>query len=278
MDGAPMILSPKACKRFAFVHIPKTGGSTILEMVRKHPLLTSLLIDHPKLDPNRHIIAEEQRQHIAPAIWDEAFTFATVRDPFDFAISQFFFHLEAHCPHQTKSKKWAHQPACRIFNAMQLKGVSNVTDLSYKYAFNEWLMIMDRGEFRDVGRLAYSLLAQNRTGITQLSWVTDTSGKMVVQKVVKLGSHEYQRLASCDGLVHELCSKAGTPPPLGSSGIALDFVKRDEFRCKNGSSHANPSRHGSRHYYFTPWSCSIVARHFAADFAAFDYDVAACPM
>jgi len=245
-----------------------------LEMVRKHRLLTSLLIDYPHLGSNRHTIAEEQRQHIAPAVWDEAFTFATVRDPFDFAISQFFFHLEAHCP----MAKWIRQPACRLFYDMNLKNVSNVTDLTYKSAFNEWLMIMDREEFRDVGRLAYSLLAQNRTEVTQFAWLTDTSGKLMVQKVVKLGSHEYQRLASCDGLVHELCSEADTHLPLRSSGGTTDVVERDPLRCENASSHANPSRHGSRHDYFTPWSCAVVARHFAADFAAFDYDVAACPM
>jgi hypothetical protein len=90
--------------RFLFVHIPKTGGTTIAEALAPHaetlepnPLFTLLHalpvpLPFPRLAWfEQHDYAARIRWKLTPAVWDRYFTFTCVRNPFDHAISHFEF-------------------------------------------------------------------------------------------------------------------------------------------------------------------------------------------
>ena len=101
------------CHHFAFVHIPKTGGSTIVRVVQgskdsptKNRLLSSRRLKFDGMDKLGHDSAARQRAILTPRVWDSAYTFSIVRDPYDWAISQFFYHLEEHCPNKDSTKNF----------------------------------------------------------------------------------------------------------------------------------------------------------------------------
>lgn len=63
---------------FEFIHVNKCGGSSI-----------EVALGLPKT----HDTAVERREEIGQAAWDAAFTFATVRNPFDRVASIYYYRL-----------------------------------------------------------------------------------------------------------------------------------------------------------------------------------------
>ena len=103
---------------------------------------------------------------------------------------------------------------------------------------------------------------RNSTTVTQKAWLTDVDDGYIVKHVVKLGSEEYDQVATCQGLAQLLCSN------------------RTSVLCRNASSVANvvrSTKHGTRDQYYDAESCEIVAKWFAEDFSAFEYNSSACP-
>ena len=64
---------PQDCTKFAFVHIPKTGGTTINNVIKYDPLLASLQSTFPGLHQLSHNPAVEQRKRLTAIIWDNIF-------------------------------------------------------------------------------------------------------------------------------------------------------------------------------------------------------------
>lgn len=287
-----------SCRRLGFVHVPKTGGTTVTQLYLKNAALRSLRLETVET-VRGHVTAERQRERFTPAVWDSAFTLSVVRDPYDLFVSLFFFKLETACKLATVSGPQGHpkhpklldcsvgsgdqkhltgnaRVSCRYANALQT--ITDVRDPIYKFAFNEWLRENDASNFSSyTGYFGLETGRANRTP-TQLSWVTErggedafiasyaaTGGSTIVDHIVKLGSDEYSRLASCRGLFSALCP------------ACTDEVVASCDRQAHYSSHTNPTHHGSREDYYTPESCEIVARRFARDFEAFGYDISACP-
>jgi hypothetical protein len=74
-----------------FVHIQKTGGSSIEEALRK---------DDPTIESNahqgrRHMAAREMKTLIAADIWNTYFKFAFVRNPWDRLVSWYMMCVQA---------------------------------------------------------------------------------------------------------------------------------------------------------------------------------------
>ena len=101
------------------------------------------------------------------------------------------------------------------------------------------------------------------TAVTQKAWLTDRDGRLIVKHVFKIGSAEYAKAATCEGLQSLLCDRVDP-----------------RLRCANHTrepSVVKSTRHGTRRDYYTAASCAAVARWFREDFEAFGFDAAACP-
>lgn len=76
--------------RFAFVHVNKTGGTSICEALRPCEDVQDLVRDH---DPARKMV-----DVLGPALWDEMFSFAFVRNPWDRMVSSYEYRRQYLAP------------------------------------------------------------------------------------------------------------------------------------------------------------------------------------
>ena len=257
---------PQGCHKFAFVHIPKTGGSTILDMVRHEPLLQHLQLTFEGMNGLGHNPAAEQRARLTPTTWERAFTFSVVRDPYDYAISQFFYHLDAHCGdlgNHSNTEQRALPHSCMYAKA--LATIQSHTDPIYRFAFKEWLSwLAGPGQFSAGAISMVRTHYRNSTIVTQKAWLTDVNDGYIVKHVVKLGSEEYNQVATCQGLSQRLCSN-------WTSALCT------KSKASNVTNVVKSTEHGTRYQYYDAESCEIVAKWFAEDFSAFEYNSSACP-
>lgn len=69
--------------RLLFIHIPKTGGMSIKEMLKD--TLFDLDLD------NRHLSISELRDKLTKPLFDKLFKFTVVRNPYDRLVSYYYF-------------------------------------------------------------------------------------------------------------------------------------------------------------------------------------------
>lgn len=76
-----------------FIHIPKTGGSSIDHVLNKLPKKDTIKLSIP-LDMHPHVKALTVKCAIGNELWDEYFSFAFVRNPWDLMISCYNWWLQ----------------------------------------------------------------------------------------------------------------------------------------------------------------------------------------
>ncbi|MEO0469432.1 MAG: sulfotransferase family 2 domain-containing protein [Bacteroidota bacterium] len=96
-----MILSHK--KQFIYIHLYKTGGTSIRRILEKHDAsynlihrAKSLVTKNPVLTSgkvHKHADAKTIRREIGPEIYDNYFKFVFVRNPWDWQVSLYFYVL-----------------------------------------------------------------------------------------------------------------------------------------------------------------------------------------
>jgi chondroitin 4-sulfotransferase 11 len=87
-----MVISERL--RCIFVHVQKTGGSSIETALRQHD---SGIPEKPH-NARRHLGARDIRPLLAPEAWDAHFKFAFVRNPWDRLVSWYFMCVQAPTP------------------------------------------------------------------------------------------------------------------------------------------------------------------------------------
>ena len=250
-------------EKLGFVHIPKTGGSTVVLTLQLCNLLTNLQVLRSN-SVEFHETAQHQRTRVTAAEWDKAYTFAIVRNPYSLAVSQFFYNLEVRCDFLMNLVK----PACK-YRAQILSGGNRskyVYRPEHRQIFSAWLMEHDRlaaasgQNFMWPNRITRYLHSNGTNGASQLAWLTDEAGGMLVRRVIRLEDvSDFASHASCQGLQRHLCVH-----PKGA------HASTEEAR------HIKASAHAATALYYTPEGCEVVRRRFAIDFEAFGYDQTAC--
>lgn len=76
-----------------YIHVPKTAGNSISEALDNLP--HGPAYDLPeRVHPNKHIKARELRAVTDPEVWDSAFKFAFVRNPWDQMVSSYHWWVQ----------------------------------------------------------------------------------------------------------------------------------------------------------------------------------------
>ena len=89
--------------RFVFIHVPKTGGDSITAALRP---FASPEATADGDSPDKHLTAcEIRRRYIGPANWPDYFSFAFVRNPWEWLHSDYWFSVTRaaeilRCPNQ----------------------------------------------------------------------------------------------------------------------------------------------------------------------------------
>ena len=272
------------CKEFGFVHIPKTGGTTIVEgLSRCSTQLKQNLLQTQNLSPDlHHQSAFRQRRRFGAARWDAAYTFSVVRSPFSWAVSMFFYAMETHC-HRDGSPKGSRMenfvnktdgviPACSYARELldpSHPGKGRAYHKSHIALFTAWLVEHDElarvtgRPFLTPNLIAIGGLEPDGTQIAWLSAAKGSRGALSVTHVIKLeDSPDFNRHADCAQLEAVVCNQSA--PGNGTSPAA--FVK-----VVKASGHANSTA------YYSPRACEVIQRRLAADFEAFGYN-STCPV
>lgn len=88
-------------KKFAFIHINKSGGTSVVESLADYEDAQSQILDHDQ--------AEIYRNKLGPALWAEMFSFAFIRNPFDRMVSSYEYRKQyipdVRAPHVLKANK-----------------------------------------------------------------------------------------------------------------------------------------------------------------------------
>ena len=259
--------APAGCARgqpafgdVAFVHINKAGGTQMranLFRLARHQLLE--IRDGPAA-MNRmralgsrffHASASLQRQAIGASAWDGAFTFALVRNPFARQVSMFHFLLqEASC----NRPAGARPPHCEE-RKLPSPGEWLKDHAQVVTKFRTW--IREMAAVYPAGSPSAHLFGSRSHGnerdpwfnASQLSWLVDARGALLVKRVIKLEELE----AAWPALQKEICGFQST-----TYREAAD-VKR------------NPSSHAHYSTYYDDATRKITAAYVKADLDAFGY-------
>ena len=93
-------------KKFLFIHVPKTGGNSIQNILRNFSEdKIACLADHQdgferfgvindKYATKKHSTLDQYKKAIEPKIYQELFKFSTIRNPWDRCISFYFSPLQ----------------------------------------------------------------------------------------------------------------------------------------------------------------------------------------
>lgn len=246
------------CRRIGFVHIPKTGGTSVIKIMQSDQRLSSLLLPRLASDPyfKYHSPAIVQSNFFGNT-WGKAFTFATVRNPYLLVVSEWLFYSE-YCKsallqplpglfqqHINRCEKILHQFAAVANESITAARAKLLGYVTYRYS---------------EASSEEALFLGHKSLVGQLSWLTDVTGNVViVDNVVKLEDIDTLTTTS---LVQLACG-AGSAHSVAPEEIHI---------------HENPTSMPHRSYwcYHTKQSCYTVAERFQEDFVLFNYSKEEC--
>jgi chondroitin 4-sulfotransferase 11 len=151
-------------KRFIFIHIPKTAGMSVNRaLIGVAPDSIRRIEDLPAFnDPqkHRHLFARDLLEYFGPKLWRGYFSFAMVRNPFSRLVSWY------NMCHERPTNKFM------------------------------WRVKRDASTFSEFLRMSDRIVA--RTRFNQVDYVTDVSGKPIVNFVGYFENLEHDFQAICD--------------------------------------------------------------------------------
>tara|TARA_B100000676_G_C18013247_1_gene808003 strand:- start:500 stop:1288 length:789 start_codon:yes stop_codon:yes gene_type:complete len=156
-----MIVSHK--NKFVFVHIPKTGGTSIVQALYPYldPEQDIIIGGHERHDNpstfsaseyeknnqlHKHSSAVEIKKVIGQDIWDEYFIFAFVRNPFARVVSLYEWWKQTEWVGEKKKKKEIKEMTFKDFTKSEYTGFTMLDSLTYKKSkkiYSQYSKVMD---------------------------------------------------------------------------------------------------------------------------------------
>lgn len=150
-------------KRFIFVHVPKTGGTSVAWALRRHGIF---LHDDCYFESVyfKHATASAIKRMLGPE-FENYFKFSVVRNPWDWAVSSYAFNRGLHGP-LVRNTKYAVGPGVPEWAA----------DWSFKYWLRWWIDTFSPQQSR---------------------MLTDEKGAMLVDRVLRFEEIKSQFFGLC---------------------------------------------------------------------------------
>jgi hypothetical protein len=174
---------------FLFVHINKTGGTSLIKMLRQRCGKEYVSETWTKELHHRsfHATAHSYIDHYGRSVWDNAYSFAVVRHPLARQVSNFFFLVDTCISNGNRICEERH-----IQTHIDGVSINELSDEMKIQSFHEWMERMY--ESFPPGRKLHHLFGSTGHGneefdtfsSTQTSWMVDPEGNMAVKSVFKL--------------------------------------------------------------------------------------------
>jgi len=219
-------------RKFAFIHIQKTAGTSVEE------LLQAAVPDMTYYGP-RHMEASYARKMLED--WDERFTFAFVRNPWDRLVSWYSMIEGARRFRRQRLYKGNPLPARRLKRIQNNPLLAHAIEVLDEDSSFESFVERCTGEFIIDGDI-YSFTRN------QIDYLTNQRGRLLVDFV-----GHFERLQED---LTAVFSEIGLEPGLVEEQLP----------------HRNRSHHGHYRDFYTPETAAIVAERFAKDIDYFDYE------
>ena len=299
------------CKSWAFIHIPKCGGTTIATManntrIRKlqQPYQNGM---HPPTEPMQHVLAAYLQSRIGVPAWRRAYTFAVVRNPYDWALSQrgsgvlVRASIAPRAPGSSTPPRSTAPRACSATRTRRTRrrASSSPTSSTTRSGAPRTARrsptgrstarssrptspssTRSRAQAADNGTKPGSLqwrrrgfLAGNRVA-TELRARSQSRHKETSQRAWLTDDDDGRLLVD---RVVKLEDEAAYATVATEAGLLEELCGAPP--CDRGAeapAWLKAVHHGRRHLYYDDLSCEIVARRFAVDFAEFGYDIDDC--
>jgi len=176
---------------FLFVHINKTGGSSMISMFGKYCRREYVSNKWGNGHRSFHSTAVSYIDHYGKDTWNTAYTFAVVRHPLARQVSNYFF-LAGRCNQMMRQNTACEER--KIQQRVRGSKMNELTDEEKIDAFHEWIQDLyksfpptssDNYLFGSRGHGNEEMLSFNST---QTSWVVDENDKISVDKIFHLES------------------------------------------------------------------------------------------
>eukprot|EP00571_Detonula_confervacea_P014480 CAMPEP_0172307258 /NCGR_PEP_ID=MMETSP1058-20130122/8148_1 /TAXON_ID=83371 /ORGANISM="Detonula confervacea, Strain CCMP 353" /LENGTH=931 /DNA_ID=CAMNT_0013019371 /DNA_START=12 /DNA_END=2807 /DNA_ORIENTATION=+ len=209
---------------FFFVHINKTGGTSLISMLGEHCTRDEYVRERWETDSGYnhrsfHSTAHSYLERHGQQVWDQAYTFAVVRHPLARQVSNFFF-LVSTC--ENNKNKCEGDRNDRLIPTNKISASS--TEEEKIGAFHDWMWNLYQAyppgspEHYLFGSKGHGNEEYSTMNATQTSWLVDETGQdIVVKTILKLeqlsnnGMKELSQAIPCLAKAHTMIAKNQTP-------------------------------------------------------------------
>ena len=172
---------------FMFVHINKTGGTSLITMFsdrcEDEYWRGEWYGDHGDYHRSFHATAHAYIEKYGRKAWNDAYTFTVVRHPLARQVSNFFFLASMGCDKENNKCEE------RLIPDLDLDSMSDNEKIE---AFHVWIQKLykkfppDHPEHYRFGASGHGNEIYETFGASQMSWLIDPEGNMVVTDIYKL--------------------------------------------------------------------------------------------
>eukprot|EP01062_Namystynia_karyoxenos_P082263 TRINITY_DN9232_c0_g1_i3.p1 TRINITY_DN9232_c0_g1~~TRINITY_DN9232_c0_g1_i3.p1 ORF type:complete len:318 (+),score=77.58 TRINITY_DN9232_c0_g1_i3:73-1026(+) len=275
--------SAKCSQRIGFVHISKCGGTGMLATLDEccpdqlKNTEKDQLASKPPRDPRTfwfHSSALEQMTVVGKAVWEAAYTFVFVRNPWDRQLSRYLFRADKSCKGPQKMQK----RDCEL-DALSYMGASS--DALTPRHFQRWVSLLERNYPMGSGPLEQMFgimrrdminLKTSHYGAAQWYWISDEQGKQLVDDIYKLEELEQnwpklqRKVCGLSEVSWAEHSMRGRGPCAGKTGCS----KKQLVHMAAAVSAPHPPRRRRQDWYNNETQ-EIIARHMHLDVVNLGY-------